>query len=100
MAKKVAHATVESICSKISTYYPEAKFDLVRKAYEFADNAHRGQLRSSGDPYIIHPLDVAQTLADLKMDIPSIIAGLLHDTVEDTPATLEQIESGFSKDIA
>lgn len=100
MAKKAAPNTIETICSKISTYYPEAKHDLVRKAYKFADEAHRGQLRSSGDPYIIHPVDVAQTLADLKMDIPSIIAGLLHDTVEDTPATLEQIEKEFSKDIA
>ena len=99
-AKKAAQSTVESICNKIATYYPEAKLDIVRKAYEFADNAHRGQLRASGDPYIIHPVDVAQTLADLRMDIPSIIAGLLHDTVEDTPATLEQIEKEFGKDIA
>jgi guanosine-3',5'-bis(diphosphate) 3'-pyrophosphohydrolase len=99
-SKKTPHSTVESICSMIQTYYPDAKLDLVRKAHEFADNAHRGQLRSSGDPYIIHPLDVAQTLADLRMDIPSIVAGLLHDTVEDTSATLEQIEKEFGKPIA
>ena len=96
-AKKAEKATIESICSKIASYYPEAKPDLVRKAYTFADNAHQGQLRSSGDPYIIHPTQVAQTLADLRMDIPSIVAALLHDTVEDTSTTLEQIEEEFGK---
>jgi guanosine-3',5'-bis(diphosphate) 3'-pyrophosphohydrolase len=100
MAKKAQTASLETICNKIASYYPEAKLDLVKKAYEFADSAHRGQLRSSGDPYIIHPTHVAQTLADLRMDIPSIVAGLLHDTVEDTAATLEQIEKEFGKDIA
>jgi GTP pyrophosphokinase len=100
MAKKESQATIDTICAKIATYYPDAKLDLVRKADEFADNAHRGQLRASGDPYIIHPRDVAQTLADLRMDIPSIVAGLLHDTVEDTSATLEQVEKEFGKDIA
>jgi guanosine-3',5'-bis(diphosphate) 3'-pyrophosphohydrolase len=99
MARKEAHATIDTICSRISSYYPEAKLDLVRRAYVFADEAHRGQLRSSGDPYIIHPTEVAQGLADLRMDIPSIIAALLHDTVEDTAATLEQIEKEFGKDI-
>jgi guanosine-3',5'-bis(diphosphate) 3'-pyrophosphohydrolase len=100
MAQKFVHSTLDSICSKVASYYPEAKPDLIKKAYDFAEEAHRGQLRSSGDPYIIHPMDVAQTLADLRMDIPSIVAGLLHDTVEDTHATLEQIEKEFGKDIA
>src|SRR5688572_2557857 len=100
MAKKLAHATLESICSRISSYYPDAKLDVVKKAYAFAEEAHQGQLRSSGEPYIIHPADVAQSLADLRMDIPSIVVGLLHDTVEDTHATLEQIEKEFGKDIA
>jgi GTP pyrophosphokinase len=93
-------ATLDTICSRISSYYPEAKHDLVKKAYHFAEEAHRGQLRSSGEPYMIHPTDVAQTLADLHLDIPSIVTGLLHDTVEDTHATLEQIEKEFGKDIA
>lgn len=97
---KTPPATLDTICSRISSYYPEARLDLVRKAYEFAAKAHDGQLRSSGEPYMIHPTDVAQTLADLHLDIPSIVTGLLHDTVEDTHATLEQIESEFGKDIS
>jgi len=97
---KAPAATLETICSKVATYYPEAKHDLVRKAYEFAAEAHKGQLRSSGEPYMIHPTEVAQTLADLHLDIPSIVTGLLHDTVEDTHATLEQIETDFGKDIS
>ncbi|MGK5082108.1 bifunctional (p)ppGpp synthetase/guanosine-3',5'-bis(diphosphate) 3'-pyrophosphohydrolase [Bdellovibrionota bacterium FG-1] len=100
MAKKKPQATIASICSRISSYYPDAKLDLVRKAYEVAERAHQGQLRSSGDPYMTHPTEVAQTLADLKMDIPSIAAGLLHDTVEDTSTTLVQIEEEFGKHIA
>ncbi len=93
-------ASLETISNSILTYYPDAKLDLVEKAYAFADDAHRGQMRSSGDPYIIHPTEVAQTLADLRLDIPSIITGLLHDTVEDTHATIEQIEKEFGKDVA
>ena len=100
MAKKQPHATVESICKKVEVYYPDARIDIVKKAYDFAEAAHRGQKRSSGEPYITHPLDVAQTLAELRMDLPSIVAALLHDTVEDTSVTLEQIETEFGKDIA
>ncbi|OFZ55957.1 MAG: GTP pyrophosphokinase [Bdellovibrionales bacterium RIFOXYC1_FULL_54_43] len=94
------NATFESICNTVASYYPDAKFDLIRKAYGFAEEAHRGQLRSSGEPYMIHPAEVAQTLANLKLDMSSIAVGLLHDTVEDTHATLEQIEKEFGKDIA
>jgi GTP pyrophosphokinase len=100
MAAKHASATIDSICNTILSYYPEAKLDLVRKAYDFAEHAHKGQTRSSGDPYVIHPTDVAQTLAELKLDIPSVVTGLLHDTVEDTHATLELIEKEFGKDVA
>ena len=99
MAKQSV-ATLKTICSKVETYYLDAKLDLIHRAYQFADDAHRGQLRSSGEPYMIHPTEVAQTLADLHLDIPSIITGLLHDTVEDTHATLEEIEKEFGKDIA
>ncbi|MBU6375301.1 MAG: bifunctional (p)ppGpp synthetase/guanosine-3',5'-bis(diphosphate) 3'-pyrophosphohydrolase [Bdellovibrionales bacterium] len=99
MAKQET-ATIDTICNSVLSYYPEAKVDIIRKAHEFAEKNHRGQNRSSGDPYIIHPTEVAQTLAELKLDIPSVITGLLHDTVEDTSATLEQIEKDFGKDIA
>jgi GTP diphosphokinase / guanosine-3',5'-bis(diphosphate) 3'-diphosphatase len=97
---KTPPADLETICSKVSSYFPEAKLDLIKKAYAFSEQAHHGQLRSSGEPYMIHPTEVAQTLADLKLDIASIVTGLLHDTVEDTHATLEQIEKEFGKDIA
>jgi guanosine-3',5'-bis(diphosphate) 3'-pyrophosphohydrolase len=97
---KHAEATLDTICNSILSYYPDAKIDLVRKAHEFATHAHRNQKRSSGDPYIIHPTEVAQTLAELKLDLSSIITGLLHDTVEDTDATLEEIEKLFGKDVS
>ncbi len=97
---KVPLATFASICNKILTYYPDAKFELLQKAYHFAEAAHQGQVRSSGEPYLIHPTSVAQTLADLHLDMASIITGLLHDTVEDTSATLEQIEKEFGKSVA
>jgi GTP pyrophosphokinase len=93
-------ATLETLCNTISSYYPDAKLELVHKAYQFAESSHKGQLRSSGEPYIIHPVGVAQTLAELHLDLSSIVTGLLHDTVEDTHATLEQIEDEFGKDIA
>ncbi len=97
---KYKQATLKTICDTISSYYLDAKLDIVEKAYNFAEKAHHGQLRSSGEPYMIHPTAVSQTLADLRLDIPSIATGLLHDTVEDTHATLEEIEKEFGKDIA
>lgn len=97
---KPKQATLETILNSIATYYPEAHTDPIKKAYAFAEKAHKGQLRSSGEPYMIHPTSVAQTLADMKLDLPSIATGLLHDTVEDTHATLEEIEKEFGKDIS
>jgi GTP pyrophosphokinase len=98
MAKKPV-ASLQTICDTITSYYPDANLELVKKAYHFSESAHSGQLRSSGEPYMIHPTEVAQSLADLKLDISTIVAGLLHDTVEDTHATLEQIDKEFGKDI-
>jgi GTP pyrophosphokinase len=97
---KPKEATLQTICDTIASYYPEAKLDLVKAAYAFAEKAHHGQQRSSGEPYMIHPAAVAQSLAELRLDIPSIVTGLLHDTVEDTHATLEEIEKEFGKSIA
>ena len=93
-------ATIQTICRTINSYYPDAKTDLVEKAYVFAEKAHHGQLRSSGEPYMVHPTQVAQTLAELRLDIQTIATGLLHDTVEDTHATMEEITKEFGKDIA
>ena len=85
----------------IRGYNPAADFALIRTAYEFADKAHQGQRRKSGEPYIIHPLAVAQIVAEeLKLDSESIIAALLHDVIEDTPATHEDVSRLFSPTIA
>ena len=73
---------------------------LIRKAWEFCVKHHEGQMRASGEPYIIHPLEVAEVLAEMKMDATSIAAGLLHDSVEDTPATNEEIDDEFGDQVA
>ncbi len=81
--------------------YPIYKDDqLIRKAFEVAEKAHEGQLRNSGEPYIIHPVAVAHILADLGLDTASICAGMLHDAPEDTCCTLEQLEKDFGKEVA
>jgi GTP pyrophosphokinase len=79
---------------------PTDDIALIRKAWEFSVQHHRGQMRASGEPYIIHPLEVAEVLAEMKMDSTSIAAGLLHDSVEDTPATNEEIAAGFGDQVA
>jgi GTP diphosphokinase / guanosine-3',5'-bis(diphosphate) 3'-diphosphatase len=91
--------TVDELLEKIKKYNPNADVELVRKAYEFSDKAHSGQVRRSGEPYIIHPLGVAGILADLRLDVSSIMTGLLHDTVEDTGVSLEQIEKLFGSTV-
>jgi guanosine-3',5'-bis(diphosphate) 3'-pyrophosphohydrolase len=90
----------EQILSSIAAYDPNADLDVVRRAYDFAAKAHEGQTRRSGDPYVTHPLSVAGIIAELKLDVPSVCAGLLHDCVEDTSATVEQLEELFGKKIA
>ena len=87
--------SVESLVSSVSSYFPAADLGLIKKAYAFADKAHQGQRRRSGDPYVVHPLGVASLIAELKLDVPSICAGLLHDCVEDTSATNEDIAREF-----
>ncbi|HNP74819.1 MAG TPA: RelA/SpoT family protein [bacterium] len=80
-------------------YYPD-DLELVKLAYDFAATAHQSQTRMSGEPYIVHPLATAQKLAELNLDVPTIIAGLLHDIPEETEITVEQIEKDFGKEIA
>ena len=92
--------TVDDLLEIIRAYSPNSDLESVRKAYEFSEKAHSGQIRRSGDPYILHPLGVAAILAELKLDISTIITALLHDTVEDTQVTLEQIEKGFGPTVA
>jgi guanosine-3',5'-bis(diphosphate) 3'-pyrophosphohydrolase len=91
---------LNDILSKVQGYHPAANVDLIQKSYEYAAKAHDGQLRRSGDPYVVHPLGVAATIADLKLDVPSVCAGLLHDCVEDTSATTEDISKQFGGEIA
>lgn len=87
--------SLDELLDLIRTYFPNADLSLIQKAYEFSEKAHSGQIRRSGDPYIIHPLGVAAILAELHLDLPSIATALLHDTVEDTQVTLEDIEKNF-----
>ena len=74
---------LDELIATLVKYHPEANVELVEKAYRFAEKAHAGQLRKSGEPYFVHPLTVAGILAKLMLDAPTIAAGLLHDTVED-----------------
>jgi GTP pyrophosphokinase len=91
---------VEALLKRVHANRPSEDISLVRKAWEFSVQHHRGQMRASGEPYIIHPLEVAEVLAEMKMDSTSIAAGLLHDSVEDTPATNEEIAAGFGEQVA
>ncbi|MBI5199300.1 MAG: bifunctional (p)ppGpp synthetase/guanosine-3',5'-bis(diphosphate) 3'-pyrophosphohydrolase, partial [Nitrospirae bacterium] len=90
----------EEIEKKILTYNPEADVGLFRKAYDFIENAHKDQTRVSGEPYVVHPLEVASILASLRLDIITIVAGLLHDALEDTPTKLEQVKEVFGKEVS
>ena len=91
---------LNDIIDKIHAYNPDTDVDLIEKAYVFSAKIHQGQVRLSGEPYLIHPLEVAGILADLKLDVATIATGLLHDAVEDTYATLEEIGKLFGKDIS
>ncbi len=90
----------DELIDKIKAYDPGVDEDLVNRAYVFAMKAHGSQTRASGDPYFTHPLEVAMVLTHYKLDVSTIITALLHDTVEDTDATLEEIEELFGKEIA
>ncbi len=87
------------LVERVKSYGPDADEDLINRAYVFSMKAHGSQRRASGDAYFLHPLEVAGILADMKLDTGSIVTGLLHDTVEDTVATLEDIEEKFGKEI-
>jgi GTP pyrophosphokinase len=91
---------LQDLLTRVQGYHPAADLDLVQRCYAFAAKAHDGQLRRSGDPYVVHPLGVASTIADLKLDVPSVCAGLLHDCVEDTSATTEEITKEFGAEIS
>jgi GTP diphosphokinase / guanosine-3',5'-bis(diphosphate) 3'-diphosphatase len=90
----------EALLRRVQANRPSEDVSLIRKAWEFCVQHHDGQMRASGEPYIIHPLEVAEVLAEMKMDATAIAAGLLHDSVEDTPATNEEIAAGFGEQVA
>ncbi len=91
---------LDTILDKVREYAPDADLGVIRKAWVYASKHHAGQRRKSGEPYFAHPLEVANILAGLRMDTDTIAVAILHDTVEDTPATLEEIAEMFSPDIA
>src|SRR5216110_1774266 len=90
----------EDVVEKVRAYSPDADVELLRKAYVFSAFEHKGQVRHSGEPYLIHPLAVADFLADMKLDVVAISAGLLHDVVENTLTTIERIQELFGPDVA
>jgi GTP diphosphokinase / guanosine-3',5'-bis(diphosphate) 3'-diphosphatase len=92
--------TAEQVIERTRTYLDDEDVEIIQKAYEFAKHAHRLQYRKSGEPYIIHPIQVAGILADLEMDPPTVASGFLHDVVEDTEASLQDIKEAFSEEVA
>ncbi|WP_165071230.1 bifunctional (p)ppGpp synthetase/guanosine-3',5'-bis(diphosphate) 3'-pyrophosphohydrolase [Desulfovibrio sp. ZJ200] len=91
---------IQEILDKVAASNPDADLELIRRAYVFAATAHAGQTRLSGEPYLSHPLAVADTLAEMGFDEPTVVAGLLHDTVEDTRVTIEEIDENFGEEAA
>lgn len=91
---------VEEIIDRVRTYQPAADSDLIKRAYAYSTKAHTGQMRKSGEPYIVHPVSVAGIITELRLDTASVCAGLLHDVVEDTLATCDDIEKEFGTEVA
>ena len=92
--------TIDTLIEKATSYMKVNELDRIREAYEFADKAHEGQLRKSGEPYILHPLAVAEILVDMQMDSTTVVAALLHDVVEDTTVPLDEVRERFGETCA
>ena len=92
--------TITELIDRVRGYHPTARVDVIQSAYDFSAAVHKGQRRASGEPYLTHPLQVAGIIADMRLDVPSVATGLLHDTVEDTLTTLPEIEKTFGEEIA
>ncbi len=90
---------VQEICTQVRGYDPAADVDLIARSFAFAAERHAGQKRRSGEPYVVHPVGVARIISELRLDVPSVCAGLLHDCVEDTSATAEDIGRLFGTEI-
>src|SRR5580704_1536262 len=96
----VLTAKFAELLATIGKNRPSDDIEVIRKAWDFCVQHHSGQLRASGEPYVLHPLEVAQVLAEMKLDSTAIAAGLLHDAVEDTPVTTEDITEQFGEQVA
>jgi GTP pyrophosphokinase len=92
--------TIQDIIDKVKSYNKRSDTKLIMKAYDYAEGFHKGQLRKSNEPYIIHPLEVAYIVSTLELDDNAICAALLHDVVEDTPATFDDIKKEFNEEVA
>ena len=90
----------EDLLGKVRSYSPDGDLELLRKAYVFSALAHKGQVRHSGEPYLVHPLEVSDILADQRLDVVCVASGLLHDVVEDTLTTVDRIRELFGADVA
>src|SRR5215210_1847764 len=90
----------EELIEKVKAANPEADTELLRRAYVFSAYEHKGQVRRSGEPYLVHPLEVADILADMRLDVTALAAGLLHDIVEDTPTSIERVRELFGEQVA
>ncbi|MCK4336629.1 MAG: bifunctional (p)ppGpp synthetase/guanosine-3',5'-bis(diphosphate) 3'-pyrophosphohydrolase [Candidatus Aminicenantes bacterium] len=91
---------IDDILEKVASTFSDKDINLIKKAYVFAAQAHQGQIRRSGEPYLSHPLEVADMLADMRLDKTTIAAGLLHDVLEDTRITPKEVQKAFGKDIS
>jgi GTP pyrophosphokinase len=90
----------DDVIAKVRAFTPDADIDLLRRAYAFSAEEHRGQVRRSGEPFLVHPVAVADILADMRLDVVAIAAGLLHDIVEDTPTSIDRIRELFGEPVA
>ena len=94
------HTKIDGLCLVLNSYLPHSEIELVKLAYRMANKAHSGQFRKSGEPYIHHPLSVALILADLKLDYFCVVAAILHDCIEDTSVTKEDVQAQFGEQVA
>jgi GTP diphosphokinase / guanosine-3',5'-bis(diphosphate) 3'-diphosphatase len=91
---------LDELVTRVQSYNPQADAALIRRAYDYSARMHAEQKRKSGEPYVIHPLNVALIIAQLRMDLPSVVTGLLHDVIEDTGASLDEVQGLFGEEVA
>ena len=91
---------LDELVSRVQSYIPQADTALIRRAYDYSARMHIEQKRKSGEPYVIHPLNVALIIAQLRLDLPSVVTGLLHDVIEDTGASLDEVRGLFGEEVA